>query len=479
MARRIDLNNASQRITAATIDSSCTPRDRHLNKYTGVTTNNAWDDIVNGDSTPGDTALVLVINANTSSSSREGYGEIMYNIDGTECKKILHVVQHGISPVIKYYSPSKLNVNLNNFTPAATAETFSNGVGKIEFAENATEIKEKAFSGETTMTGIDIPNTITSIGHSAFTDCTSLTSITIPSNVHYINNHLLDKCTSLSSVTLESETLQLKPYSISNCPNLRKIEMTSVTACPSDYQNALENSAECPIYVPEEHLSDFWNSSTFQYKDRVIAHVGNQSIVYKAPQKLTGDSLKNAYSGEYASSSTKLSILLHTFNSSTKIGKITYDGVVRSFHDGAFDTRAIDYIVLPENIKRIGQTVFQSSNLISIYFPDSLVGLCNSPTDWGCDILHNCTKLKTVVAGSGLTQIGYSCFSCADEASSLTGITFYSTTPPTLDHGNTFGHTIHASIYVPCGQVSTYKSANIWNESDIKNKIKAIPPCTS
>jgi len=95
MARRIDLNNASQRITAATIDSSCTPRDRHLNKYTGVTTNNAWDDIVNGDSTPGDTALVLVINANTSSSSREGYGEIMYNIDGTECSKILHLVQAG------------------------------------------------------------------------------------------------------------------------------------------------------------------------------------------------------------------------------------------------------------------------------------------------------------------------------------------------------------------------------------------------
>jgi hypothetical protein len=95
MAYRINLNSDSQRITAATIDSSCTPRDRHLNKYTGVTTNNAWDNIVNGDSTPGDTALVLVINANTSSSSRQGYGEIMYNINGTECSAILHLVQAG------------------------------------------------------------------------------------------------------------------------------------------------------------------------------------------------------------------------------------------------------------------------------------------------------------------------------------------------------------------------------------------------
>ena len=95
MAYRIELTQASQRITAATIDNSCTPRDRSLDKYTGVTTNNDWADIVNGDSTPGDTALVLVINANTSTSSREGYGEIMYNINGTECKTILHLVQAG------------------------------------------------------------------------------------------------------------------------------------------------------------------------------------------------------------------------------------------------------------------------------------------------------------------------------------------------------------------------------------------------
>lgn len=95
MAYRIELTQASQRITAATIDNSCTPRDRSLDKYTGVTTNNDWADIVNGDSTPGDTNLVLVINANNTTSSREGYGEIMYNINGTECKTILHLVQAG------------------------------------------------------------------------------------------------------------------------------------------------------------------------------------------------------------------------------------------------------------------------------------------------------------------------------------------------------------------------------------------------
>ena len=92
---RIELDKSSQRITAATIDSDCTPRNRSLDKYETITTNNAWDDIVNGDSTPGDTELILVINANNASSSREGYGKIMYDIDGTECTTIIHLVQSG------------------------------------------------------------------------------------------------------------------------------------------------------------------------------------------------------------------------------------------------------------------------------------------------------------------------------------------------------------------------------------------------
>jgi hypothetical protein len=119
MAYRINLTSDSQRITAATIDSSCTPRDRSLHKYTGVTTNNAWQNIVNGDSTPGDTALVLVINANTSSSSRQGYGEIMYNIDGTECSTILHLVQAGSGGEVEshriYIDVSTLVSGLSNY----------------------------------------------------------------------------------------------------------------------------------------------------------------------------------------------------------------------------------------------------------------------------------------------------------------------------------------------------------------------------
>lgn len=146
MAYRINLTSDSQRITAATIDSSCTPRDRNLDKYTGVTTNNAWQDIVNGSSTPGDTALELVINANTSSSSREGYGEIMYNINGTECSTILHLVQAGSSPT-DYVFGLKLKADINegynfsgNFqiTDQNFFEKFKLTIGDVEVSLDGT-----------------------------------------------------------------------------------------------------------------------------------------------------------------------------------------------------------------------------------------------------------------------------------------------------------------------------------------------------
>ena len=420
--------------------------------------------------------IVLKFEANTTTTDKNGSVTIKMNAtNGDECSYTVPITLKGLPvSVITYSASTKLNVDLNDFTPAATAETFSNGIGKIEFDDVVTGIGEKAFFVKTAMTGIDIPYSITSIGNYAFANCNNLKDITIPSGVTYINDYVLYGCTNLSSVTLENSLVQLKTHSIADCPNLRKIELTTATADNYYATDALENSADCPIYVPEESLHNFWNhSSTQPYINRVISHIGNNCVVYKASQKLTGGNLGEAYSAS-SDTSTKLSIQSHTFDSSKGIGKICYSGPVGSFHNATFDTQPITYIILPENLKLIGQEVFVSSTLESIFIPDSVVRIGN--TNGGCSTFHNNKKLKRVVAGSGLTAIGTSCFTTGDAI--YTGFTFYSTSAPALTHKNTFENTGSCPIYVPCGQVSTYQSANIWNDSDIKNRIKAIPPCT-
>ncbi len=221
-------------------------------------------------------------------------------------------------------------------------------------------------------------------------------------------------------------------------------------------------------------MDKFWNSSTFQYKDRIIAHIGNNTVVYKATGKLNDSRFDRAYAGELESS-TQLSISSHTYDNTTSIGKITYNGRVGSFHSDTFrDSYGMNYIILPENTQRIGQEVFVSCrDLKSIYIPDSVKGLAKSASDNGSDLFNDCQNLKRIVVGSGCTQLGGSCFSIGNTP--ITGITFYSETVP-QKRDSTFDNTGSAIIYVPCGKQSTYRST--W--SDISSsRIQAIPPCTS
>ena len=79
---------------------------------------------------------------------------------------------------ITYSATSKLNIDLTNFTPAATAETFADGVGVIEFAEPVTAIGGGCFYATVAANSIAVPGSVTSIGAYAFKQNFGLESFT-------------------------------------------------------------------------------------------------------------------------------------------------------------------------------------------------------------------------------------------------------------------------------------------------------------
>ena len=189
-----------------------------------------------------------------NSNPLEWSASTVIEYDSEDCKTYRWVETQDIICVnvptipITYTASNKLNVNLGGFTPNATAETYDSttSAGTIEFSSNVITIGNNAFYSQGSMTSIEIPNSVTTIGNYAFYQCQSLTSITFPNSVTSIGDTVLNGCTRLTSITILATTP----------PTLASFQ-------------ALNNTNNCPIYVPSESVEAYktannWNAYAFR-----------------------------------------------------------------------------------------------------------------------------------------------------------------------------------------------------------------------
>ena len=59
------------------------------------------------------------------------------------------------------------------------------------------------------LTGVDIPNSVTNIYNCVFSGCSGLTSITIPSSVTSLRDYCFYNCIGLTSITIPSSVTSL------------------------------------------------------------------------------------------------------------------------------------------------------------------------------------------------------------------------------------------------------------------------------
>lgn len=80
-----------------------------------------------------------------------------------------------------------------------------------------------AFSGNTTITEVELGNSVTEIKQSAFRGCTSLKKITMSPKLRTVGSFAFYGCTELETITLPAELSKLGENALSGCTKLQNI----------------------------------------------------------------------------------------------------------------------------------------------------------------------------------------------------------------------------------------------------------------
>ena len=106
---------------------------------------------------------------------------------------------------------------------------FCSSLTSINLPNSVTSIGKGAFSDCPSLNAIIIPNSVTSIGYCAFCKCSSLTDITIPNSVTSIGEYAFEDCSSLASITIGNSVTSIGFNAFYACNKLKNVIIDNKT----------------------------------------------------------------------------------------------------------------------------------------------------------------------------------------------------------------------------------------------------------
>ena len=144
----------------------------------------------------------------------------------------------------------------------------------------------------------------------------------------------------------------------------------------------------------------------------------------------------------------------NSFTACISLASVTIPDPVTKIGVMAFAScRNLVYVNIPNSLTTIEEDAFNNcASLVSVTIPDAV-------TTIGKSAFVNCTNLKFVSIGNSVATIGGGAFS---GCSNLDTVICHASTPPTIESYGAFWN-LSADVFVPCGSIAAYQSANDWN----------------
>ncbi len=317
---------------------------------------------------------------------------------------------------------------------------------ELRFFTGLTEIGEKAFYRQFSLSSVLLPDQITAIGAQAFA-YSGITSIEIPESVETIGSSAFSLCNYLGQITIPASVRVIEGRAFFSCP------LASVTFDENSNLNTIGDLAFAYVY-------------------------GTSSIVIPDSVTSFGEGVfKNARIGHVRLPSSMKILPANTFSCS-KVYEIEHDNwdQITDIGDNAFSgdyyTSVRVLRTLPAGLKTIGNRAFRYTVL-----PDGFT-LPSGVTSIG-DEAFSYSGLTKVELPATLSSIGYGAFSnCA-----LEKVYVKRTAPATISQkgsgvlAETFGTlpALNGTILVPYDKEATYKSSWATWADYIQNNYASIP----
>lgn len=311
---------------------------------------------------------------------------------------------------------------------------------KVVFGSNCeiTEISERLFNGDVSLSEIELPETVEKIGGGAFSSCESLKNIIIPSSVKNIESAFF-WCKSLTSVSFgENSQLQsLGEFAFAYCSSLVDIKIPEGITTIEDFtfENCGFVSFEIPNSVVEIKNEAFADSSLISIKiPNNVESIGSYAFV-RCDNLMTieiGQNLKDIQEGTFTDCEklykiTNNSDLIFTIGSEDNGGIAYYaeeiidkngnkthkdeesgftfvdtvDGFRFTVKNGEYTLIAYfgneDTVRLPDNINRKAYGIFRLTGINNLIIPGTIKNIGNNAFS---------NSLDSLILEEGVQSIG-------------------------------------------------------------------------